>query len=85
MLNFDFDALRKRVIELCPGAISIARWEKMEGGYNIIFIFTCDNARRVVARLPTSVAGPARLTTNSEVSTITYGKLETSFWAKFSS
>lgn len=72
ILNIDFDALRHRVIELCPGATSIARYEKKEGGYNRIFIFTCDNARRVVARLPTSVAGPARLTTNSEVATITY-------------
>ncbi len=77
LLGFDFDALRKRVIELCPGATSIARYEKKEGGYNRIFIFTCDNARRVVARLPTSVAGPSRLTTNSEVATITYGELET--------
>lgn len=77
-LNFDFDALRKRVIELCPGASSIAKYEKKEGGYNRIFIFTCDNARRVIARLPTSVAGPARLATNSEVATITYGELETS-------
>ncbi|KAL9099824.1 MAG: hypothetical protein Q9163_004727 [Psora crenata] len=71
-LNFDFDALRHRVIELCPGATSIASYEKKEGGYNRSFIFTCDNAKRVVARLPTSVAGPARLTTNSEVATITY-------------
>ena len=78
ILNFDFDALRKRVIELCPGASSIAKYEKKEGGYNRIFIFTCDNARRVIARLPTSVAGPARLATNSEVATITYGELDTS-------
>ncbi len=82
-LNFNFDALRHRVIELCPGATSIARYEKKEGGYNRIFIFTCDNARRVVARLPTSVVGPARLTTNSEVATITYGEIETS-WIKLS-
>lgn len=76
-LNFDFDALRYRVLELCPGATSIARYEK-KGGYNRIFLFTCDNGRRVVARLPTSVAGPARLTTNSEVATITYGEIKTS-------
>ncbi len=84
ILNVDFDALRRRVIELCPGATSIARYEKKEGGYNRIFIFTCDNARRVVARLPTSVAGPARLTTNSEVATIMYGEIETSSWTKLS-
>lgn len=71
-IEFDFHALCKRVIELCPGAISIVSCEKKEGGYNRIFIFTCDNAKRVVARLPTSVAGPPRLTTNSEVATIAY-------------
>ena len=77
-LNFDFDALRRRIIALCPGATSIIKYEKKEGGYNRAFIFTCDNARRIVARLPFSVAGPARLTTNSEVATITYSKLGTS-------
>ena len=83
-LNVDFDALRRRVVELCPGATSIASYEKKDGGYNRVFIFTCDNARRVVARLPTSVAGPASLTTNSEVATINYGKIETSSWTRLS-
>ena len=83
-LNFDFDALRERVIELCPSAVSIAGYEKREGGYNRVFIFTCDNARRIVARLPTSSAGPARLTTNSEVATIRCGKLGQSSCAKLS-
>lgn len=84
ILNVDFDALCHRVIKLCPGATSIAIYEKKEGGYNRIFIFTCDNVRRVVARLPISVAGPARLTTNPEVVIIIYGKIETSTWTKFS-
>ena len=82
VLNFDFDALRKRVLELCPGALAIARCEKKEGGYNRVFIFTCDNAKRLVARLPTFVAGPARLTTNSEVATIRYGELEYPYYAR---
>ena len=75
-LSFDFDALRRKALELCPGAASITSYEKKEGGYNRVFIFTCDNSRHVVARIPTSVAGPARLTTNSEVATIRYGRLE---------
>ncbi|EEP77358.1 predicted protein [Uncinocarpus reesii 1704] len=33
-----------------------------------------DTGRTVVARIPTSVAGPSRLTTNSEVATISYLK-----------
>lgn len=73
-IKFDFDALRRRVIKLCPGAVSIVSYEKKEGGYNRVFVFTCDNARRIVARLPTLVAGPHRLTTNSEVATITYSE-----------
>ena len=75
-LPFDFNALRTKVLELSPGAASITNYEKKEGGYNRVFIFTCDNSRRVVARIPTSVAGPARLTTNSEVATIRYSRHE---------
>jgi hypothetical protein len=71
-IKFDFDALRKRVIELCPGASSVVSYEKKEGGFNRVFIFTCDNGKRSVARLPTRVAGPCRLTTHSEVATIKY-------------
>lgn len=71
-IEFDFAALCKRAIELCPGAMSIASYEKKEGGYNKVFIFTMNDARRVVARLPTRISGPPRLTTNSEVATITY-------------
>ena len=69
---FDFDALCRRVIELCPGAVSIATYDKKEGGFNRVFIFTTDNAKRVIARLPFKLAGPPGLTTNSEVATIKY-------------
>lgn len=46
----------------------------MEGGFNKAFIFTMDSGERIVARIPTSIAGLRRLTTNSEVATITYSK-----------
>lgn len=71
-INFDFDKLCKKVIELCHGATSVTSYEKNEGGFNRVFIFTCDNGQRIVARLPTRVAGPPGLTTNSEVATIKY-------------
>ena len=71
-IKFDFDALRRKVVELCPGARSIPSYENVEGGFNRIFIFTCHNATHVVARLPTKVAEPPRLTTNSEVAPIRY-------------
>jgi hypothetical protein len=70
-IAFNFDALCRRVIELCPGAVSIAGYDKKEGGYNRVFIFTTDNTQRIVARPPFAL-GPARLTTNSEVATIKY-------------
>ena len=71
-VRFDFDALRRRVIALCPGATSVISYSKKEGGFNRVFIFHTDNAKRVVARLPYPIAGPQRLTTNSEVATIQF-------------
>lgn len=77
-IQFNFSALCKRAIALCPGAKSIASYEKKEGGYNRVFIFTMDNTRRVVARLPTRLSGPPGLTTNSEVATIKYCRFQPS-------
>ncbi len=37
-------------------------WEERRG-FNRIFVFTCDDGKCVVARLPTRVPGPRRLTT----------------------
>lgn len=71
-IRFDFAALCKRATELCPGATFIVTCEKKEGGYNRVFIFTMNNKSRVVARLPTRIAGPPKLITNSEVATIKY-------------
>jgi hypothetical protein len=72
LIRFDFDALCRRIIELCPGASSITSYDKKEGGFNRVFIFHTDTAKRIVARLPFELAGPSRLTTNSEVATIKY-------------
>ncbi|KAJ5086934.1 hypothetical protein NUU61_008241 [Penicillium alfredii] len=69
---FDFSALCDRTVSLCPGATKIVKYEKREGGFNRVFLFTMDTGSCVVARLPTSIAGPPRLTTNSEVATMTY-------------
>ncbi|KFY77520.1 hypothetical protein V498_09310 [Pseudogymnoascus sp. VKM F-4517 (FW-2822)] len=77
-ITFDFDALCRRVIELCPGATSIAKCDKKEGGFNKVFIFTTDTAETVVARLPFTFAGPPCLATNSEVATIKYLQTNTS-------
>lgn len=73
-IQFDFAALCKKAVELCPGARRVIQYEKKEGGFNRSFVITLDDGTKVVARLPTCVAGPRRLTTNSEVATITYCK-----------
>lgn len=74
-IQFDFTALCKKAVELCPGAGRVIRYEKKEGGFNRSFVIIMDDGTKVVARLPTSIAGPQRLTTNSEVATMTYCKL----------
>jgi hypothetical protein len=71
-IKFNFDALCRKVVALCPGATSIVSYDKKEGGFNRVFIFHTDNAQRLVAKLPFSLAGPRRLTTSSEVATIKY-------------
>ncbi|KAH7379143.1 kinase-like domain-containing protein [Phaeosphaeria sp. MPI-PUGE-AT-0046c] len=77
LIYFDFDALCRRVLSLCPGASSITSYDKKEGGFNRVFIFHTDDAKRVVARLPFAFAGPSRLATNSGVATIKYLQAET--------
>ena len=73
-INFDFQELCKKVLFLSPEAPHIVSYDKKEGGYNRVFIFLLNNGKRIVARLPTRVAGPSTLTTNSEVATMIYGK-----------
>ncbi|CAG8395357.1 unnamed protein product [Penicillium salamii] len=74
-VKFDFSALCEKAVSLCPGATQIIEHEKKEGGFNKVFIFSMDTGARVVARIPTSIAGPPRLATNSEVATIMYSKI----------
>jgi hypothetical protein len=71
---FDFSALCQRAVSACPGATKVVKYEKREGGFNRVFLLKMDNGLCVVARIPTDIAGPARLTTNSEVATMTYRK-----------
>ncbi|OJJ50142.1 hypothetical protein ASPZODRAFT_128762 [Penicilliopsis zonata CBS 506.65] len=71
-IQFDFSALCDRAVHACPGAHRVVKHEKREGGFNRVFLLTMDNSACVVARLSTPIAGPPRLTTNSEVATMTY-------------
>jgi len=72
---FDFNKLCDRVIACSPGARDIVQCVKLEGGFNRAFVIGLDNGKSVVARVPFSAAGPARLTTHSEVATLEYSKL----------
>ncbi|WEW59407.1 hypothetical protein PRK78_004879 [Emydomyces testavorans] len=75
-IEFNFDQLCRIAIEQCEDASGIARYERKEGGYNRVFILTMNTGKRVVARIPTRVAGPSCLITNSEVATVTYCMFE---------
>ncbi|KAB8235854.1 kinase-like domain-containing protein [Aspergillus alliaceus] len=77
-IKFDFNALCQKVLDVSPGAETITNCKKLEGGFNRVFVFTLNNAKRVVARLPFALAGPAKLTTASEVATIKYLQSRTS-------
>ncbi|KAL2838693.1 kinase-like domain-containing protein [Aspergillus pseudodeflectus] len=76
-IQFSFVALCQKVIELCPEASELKACRKIEGGFNRVFIFTLDNEKNIVARLPFRLAGPAKLTTISEVATIRYLQTKT--------
>lgn len=71
-VGFDFEALCNRAVEACPGASRVMSYEKKEGGFNRVFVLTMDNGEKVVAKVPFPIAGPRRLTTNSEVATMKY-------------
>jgi hypothetical protein len=75
-IRFDFSALCAKVVNACAGATKVIWYEKKEGGFNRVFVLSLDNGARVVARVPYRIAGPPRLTTNSEVATMAYGMLE---------
>lgn len=75
-IEFDFDALCVGIVALCPGAGSISDCDKIEGGFDRVFISTLDNSQRIVARLPFTLAGPSHITTSSEVAAIKYCELE---------
>lgn len=71
-VQFDFTRLCEVAVRLSDGATQVASHEKKEGGYSKVFILTFDTGKRLVAMIPTQVAGAPRFTTNSEVATIMY-------------
>lgn len=72
-MHFDFDALLDLAVKCSPGAQQVTDCKKKEGGFNRIFMIHLDNGKTVVARIPTRIAGPPRLTVSSEVATLRFG------------
>lgn len=83
-IDFNFDKLCQKIVDLSNGEKSIRDCEKRDGGFNRVFVFTMDNSR-VVARLPFPLAGPAKLATASEVATIQYCLWENNPRGRFNS
>jgi hypothetical protein len=72
-LSFNHKELCTIVLSKSPGANCIISTERKDGSNSRILIFSLDNGKNVVAKLPTYVAGPKRLTSSSEVATMEYG------------
>lgn len=72
-LDFSFDALLDVALKHSKGAREVVACEEREGGFNRIFIIELDNGAKAVAKVPMRYAGPAALTTMSEVATLRCG------------
>ncbi|KAK4553092.1 hypothetical protein LTR86_009819 [Recurvomyces mirabilis] len=75
--EFNFDALLDVAVKCSKGAHEVVSCEKREGGFNRVFLIEFDNKAKVVAKVPMRAAGPAALTTMSEVATLRYVKSKT--------
>jgi hypothetical protein len=73
-ISFNYKELCTVVLSSSSGAKSITSVERKDGSNARILIFSLNNGQKVVAKLPTFVAGPKRLTTGSEVATMEYSK-----------
>lgn len=69
-VDFNFQELCARALAICPGTTAIKSIQKLEGGFNRCFVLEMDSGVKVVAKIPTKLAGPSRLTTSSEVATM---------------
>ncbi|KAG5721988.1 hypothetical protein E4T56_gene18469 [Termitomyces sp. T112] len=74
-LEFNIDALKAATVKAVDGAKSVTEMTKFhETDFSKVFSLTLDNGQKVMARLPTSMAGPARLVTESQVATSEFAR-----------
>ncbi|PWY67606.1 phosphotransferase enzyme family protein [Aspergillus sclerotioniger CBS 115572] len=71
-MNFDLDALCDVAAAVGDGSSPIITIEKMEGGFSKALLMTKKNGVEVIAKIPCHIAGPASLTTASEVGVLEY-------------
>ncbi|GIK05338.1 phosphotransferase enzyme [Aspergillus viridinutans] len=70
--EFDILELQKVAMEATSGASCVSMEKLREGSYNKAFRLTMADGKAVVARIPNPNAGPAFLTTASEVATMDF-------------
>ncbi|PYH75683.1 phosphotransferase enzyme family protein [Aspergillus uvarum CBS 121591] len=77
-LKFDIDALCDLAAPAGGNLSPIRTIEKIEGGFSKALLLTKENGDKVIAKLPFHIAGPAALTTASEVAVLQCVKKYTS-------
>ncbi|KAI2887441.1 hypothetical protein CBS11852_7504 [Aspergillus niger] len=71
-VKFDLDALCNVATAVGVDPSPVLSVEKMEGGFSKALLMNKENGTEVVAKLPCRIAGPAELTTASEVGVLEY-------------
>ncbi|CAK47965.1 kinase-like protein [Aspergillus niger CBS 101883] len=71
-VKFDLDALCNVATAVGVDPSPVLSVEKMEGGFSKALLMNKENGTEVVAKLPCRIAGPAELTTASEVGVLKY-------------
>ncbi|PYH73234.1 uncharacterized protein BO88DRAFT_421641 [Aspergillus vadensis CBS 113365] len=71
-VKFNVDALCSVAAALGDVPSPVASVDKMEGGFSKALLIRKENGSEVVAKIPCQIAGPARLTTASEVGVLEY-------------
>ncbi|PYI02010.1 phosphotransferase enzyme family protein [Aspergillus sclerotiicarbonarius CBS 121057] len=76
-VKFDLDALCNVAAAVGDDSSPIASIEKMEGGFSKALLMKKENGIEVIAKIPCRIAGPASLTTASEVGVLEYVRKHT--------
>lgn len=72
-LRFNLDALCNIAAAAGESESRVTAIEKFEGGFSKVLLMKKENGNEVIAKVPCRIAGPASLTTASEVGALEYG------------